>query len=155
MEFILSSRDMITIELDIMNSHPEYNLLSDGKKYLTKEDMMEEHDEGNELEKERYLIKYEDQYIGIIDFIMENPRDQMPWLGLLIIHKDWNNKSLAKLALSKYVEIMRSRNISEVRLGCYAENTKGIHFWKNNGFIKIKEVILNEKQLWIMSKLLD
>ncbi len=35
------------------------------------------------------LIKFDDTYIGILDYLMENPNDHCPWLGLLMIHGDY------------------------------------------------------------------
>ncbi|MGA9226550.1 MAG: GNAT family N-acetyltransferase [Mesobacillus sp.] len=152
MEFYKSNKEMISIEMEIMNSHPDYNLLADGKKFLAEVDLLEEHEEEEELDKERYLLKVEDAFIGIIDFILENPRDMKPWLGLLIIHKDWTQKSFAGKALAKYEELMRSRDINEVRLGCFTANTTGMKFWERNGFQKVKEISYQEKPLWIMEK---
>jgi RimJ/RimL family protein N-acetyltransferase len=155
MEFIRSNKEMIPIEMEIMNSHPEYNLLADGKRILTEEDMLEEHDEGNDLEKERYLLKEGENYIGIIDFIMLNPRDQKPWLGLLIIHRDWTRQSYAEKALAIYEDMMRSRNSKEVRLGCFAANSQGMSFWKKQGFTKIKEITYRDQPLWILEMALS
>jgi RimJ/RimL family protein N-acetyltransferase len=152
LEFYKSNIEMIQIEMEIMNSHPEYNLLADGKKFLAVEDLLEEHEEEEELDKERYLIKVDDAYIGIIDFIMENPRDKMPWLGLLIIHRDWTRKTYAEMALAIYEGLMRNRNINEVRLGCFAENLAGISFWEKHGFTKLKEISYRDKPLWVMEK---
>lgn len=152
MEFYESNRDLIMIEREIMNTHPEYNLLADEKKFLTEEDLLEEHEEADGLDKERYLIKVDDDFIGIIDFIMENPRDKKPWLGLLIIRKDWTRKSFAGKALSKYEELMRGRNITEVRLGCFTDNSTGMQFWEKNDFQKVEEISFKEKPLWIMEK---
>ncbi|MEH7884955.1 GNAT family N-acetyltransferase [Bacillus sp. JJ1609] len=152
MEFYKSNKEMISIEMEIMNSHPDYNLLADGKRFLADEDLLEEHEEEEELDKERYLLKVDDAFIGIIDFIMENPRDKKPWLGLLIIHNDWTQKSFAGKALAIYEELMRSRNIKEVRLGCFTANTTGMKFWERNGFHKVKEISYREKPLWIMEK---
>lgn len=153
MEFIKSNKDLIPSEMEIMNSHPDYNLLSEGKAVLTYEDLIEEHEE--ELEKERYVIKVENDMIGIIDFIMENPRDHKPWLGLLIIHKTWTGHSYAKQALKKYEDLMRERNVFAVRLGCLTENINGMSFWQQNGFQNVKEISFRKKPLWIMEKKLE
>jgi GNAT superfamily N-acetyltransferase len=155
MEFIRSNKEMIPIEMEIMNSHPEYNLLADGKRILSQEDLLEEHDEGSDLEKERYLLKVGENYIGIIDFIMLNPRDQKPWLGLLIIHRDWTRQSYAEKALTIYEDMMRIRGINEVRLGCFEANSPGLSFWEKQGFTRIKEITYRDQPLWILEKALS
>ncbi|QOR65989.1 hypothetical protein IM538_19620 [Cytobacillus suaedae] len=48
-----------------MNSNPSFNLISTGKKILTYEDVLTEHEESTNIEKERYLIIYKNAYIGI------------------------------------------------------------------------------------------
>ncbi|WP_170169047.1 GNAT family N-acetyltransferase [Mesobacillus subterraneus] len=155
MEFVTSNKEMIPFELKIMNSHPEYNLLAEGKRILTDEDMLEEHEEGKELAKERYLMKVEEDYIGIIDFVMRNPRDEKPWLGLLIIHQSWSRQGKAEKALAIYEDMMKERGIREVRLGCFEANAAGLAFWEKTGFQRVKKIEFREKPLWIMEKALN
>ncbi|HYK74560.1 MAG TPA: GNAT family N-acetyltransferase [Pseudoneobacillus sp.] len=152
MEFIKTNTQFISIEMEIMNSHPDYLLLSDGKNQLSYEDLLEEHLEEEELDKERYLIKEEDNYVGIIDYIMENPNDKKPWLGLLIIRKEFTNMSLAKKAYGIYEMTMKNRGIQEVYLGCYKDNHNGLKFWKKNGFSILKEINYNEKPFYVLEK---
>ncbi|CAM3799220.1 GNAT family N-acetyltransferase [Mesobacillus thioparans] len=152
MKFIKSSKDRISEEMEIMNSHPDYNLLADGKRILDEKDLLEEHEEDKDLKKERYLIELEGKSIGIIDFIMKNPRDGKPWLGLMIIHRAWTRKALAEKALSAYEEMMKERGITEVRLGCFAANQPGLSFWKKHGFKQVKQIEFREQPLWIMEK---
>ncbi|WP_079508941.1 GNAT family N-acetyltransferase [Mesobacillus jeotgali] len=152
MKFEQSSQEKIQIEMGIMNSQPDYNLLSDSKRILDEKDLLAEHEEGKEFEKERYLIEVKGKYIGIIDFIMSNPRDGKPWLGLMIIHKDWSRKGLAEKALSMYEEMMMNRGITEVRLGCFTANKPGLSFWTKMGYQQIKRIQFRDKPLWIMEK---
>lgn len=152
MILVESNKTYIPIELNIMNSHPEHNLISDGKEILTEQDMLEEHEEGKELDKERYLVKVKNDFIGIIDFIMENPRDQKPWLGLFIIHQDWVGKEYTKQAYLLYEDLMKSREVNTVRLGCFKGNTRGMNFWKKQGFTEVKEIEYKGKPMFIMEK---
>jgi RimJ/RimL family protein N-acetyltransferase len=152
MEFVKSTIEMIPVEMEIMNSHPEYNLLSDGKRHLGEEDLLEEHLEKNDLDKERYLIQVGHDYIGIIDYIMHNPKDGKPWIGLLVIHNDWTEKSFAKQALEIYEHTMKTSGITEIRLGCFTENLRGMRFWAKQGFIKLNEITYNEQPLWVLEK---
>lgn len=152
MEFIRSSKDTILAEMEIMNSQQEYNLLADGKKVLNEEDLLSEQEEKKELGKERYLIKEEGHLVGIIDFIMENPRDQKPWLGLMIIDRKWTRNSYGAAALAKYEQMMRERGIKEVRLGCLTENVSGMAFWEKQNFRKLEEITFRDKPLWVMEK---
>lgn len=152
MNFVKSSQEKISVEMEIMNSHPDYNLLADGKRILDEQDLLKEHEEGNDLNKERFLIEEKGEYIGIIDFIMKNPRDGKPWLGLLIIHKLWIRQALAEKALAMYEAMMIKRGITEVRLGCFAANQPGLSFWTKQGFIRVKQIEFRDKPLWILEK---
>lgn len=152
MEFIRSGKETILAEMEIMNSQPEYNLLADGKKVLDEEDLLSEQEEKKELGKERYLIKAGEHLVGIIDFIMENPRDHKPWLGLLIIDRKWSRKSVGAAALAKYEQMMRERGIKEVRLGCFTDNVIGMAFWEKQNFRKVEEITFRGKPLWVMEK---
>lgn len=150
MKLVISNKSMIPIELEIMNSQPEFNLLSVGKEQLTEKEILEEHEE--ELEKERYLIEENGKYIGILEFIMRNPKDEKPWLGLLIIHKAWTKQSYAQQAFDTYIGIMKERNVKEVRLGCLEGNDPGQRFWDRNGFVRVKKTLYNNRPLWILEK---
>lgn len=152
MEFVKSGRNTILAEIEIMNSQPEYNLLADGKEVLDEDDLLEEQEEKKELGKERYLIKVGNRLVGIMDFIMENPRDQKPWLGLMIIHRNWTRKSYGAAALAMYEEMMRERGIKEIRLGCLTDNTTGMAFWEKHKFNRVEEIIFRDKPLWVMEK---
>ncbi|MFE7061390.1 GNAT family N-acetyltransferase [Sutcliffiella sp. NPDC057660] len=151
LEMMVSGKSFIKEELEIMNSQPKYNILSDGKPQLDMKDILTEH-EDDEVEKERYLLKWKGKHIGIIDFTMYNPKDGFPWLGLLLIHKSFEGQGLAKEAYQHYEKLMTNRRVSAVRLGCYKDNNRGLDFWGRLGFRKIKEVQYKEKPLLVMEK---
>ncbi|WP_417900751.1 GNAT family N-acetyltransferase [Bacillus haimaensis] len=151
LELMVSGKSFINEEMEIMNSQPDYNLLSDGKPSLDMKDILTEHEEG-EVEKERYLLKWKGKHIGIIDFTMYNPKDEFPWLGLLLVHKSFEGQGLAKKAYLLYEKLMTNRGVPAVRLGCYKDNTRGLRFWQRLGFRKIKEVLYKEKPLLVMEK---
>ncbi len=149
--FIKSDASFLEIELDIMNSQPEYNLISSGKEKLTLHDIRKEHME-EKVEKERYIISWEGIPVGIIDFTMSNPKDRYPWLGLFIIHTDWKRQGIAQIAYQHYENMMRGRQVKTVRLGCLEENEKGLHYWRKLGFCVVKKVFYRDKPLLIMEK---
>ncbi|MFB6469376.1 GNAT family N-acetyltransferase [Cytobacillus sp. Hz8] len=151
MEWIKSSLEYVSIELEILNSQPAFNLLSDNKTQLTADDLRKEF-QSHPFEKERYLIQLNGEYAGIVDFVMENPKDHMPWLGLFIFHQKYEGKGLASQAYKIYEGMMIERGVSIIRLGCFQDNKKGLHFWEKHHFKKIKLVEFNEKPLWILEK---
>ncbi|MFE8703252.1 GNAT family N-acetyltransferase [Cytobacillus sp. FJAT-54145] len=154
MKFIKSNKTYIPIELAIMNSQPEHNLVSEDRELLTDEDLLEEHEEHKD-KKERYLISLDDEFIGIVDFIMENPRDLKPWLGLFIVHKNWEGKGVAQEAYTWYENLMKARGVGEVRLGCFKNNLKGLTFWRRQKYEIVKEIDFKEKPMFVLEKKLS
>ncbi|CAG9619935.1 GNAT family N-acetyltransferase [Sutcliffiella rhizosphaerae] len=152
--FIKSEESLIEVELEIMNSQPSYNLISSGRATLTTYDIIKEQKE-EKLEKERYVIKWMDHYVGIIDFTLKNPKDGFPWLGLFLIHSDWENRGIAKKAYSLYESMMVAKKVNTIRLGCFEENKKGKRYWEKLGFDVQKSVFYKEKPLLIMQKKLS
>lgn len=82
--FIQNDRKFISIEKEIMNSNREYNAIAYGKQILEDKDILATFNEADELQIERYLVKEDKDYIAILDYGMSSPRQQKPWLSLLI-----------------------------------------------------------------------
>ncbi len=55
--FHKNDRTFVEIEKDIMNSNQEYNLIAYDQKVLGNEDILAIHEETEELQVERYLVK--------------------------------------------------------------------------------------------------
>lgn len=78
--------------------------------------------------------------VGIIDIIMDFP-DCGEWmLGLLMIEPEERNNGLGKLAHESLVKWGVSLGAKSFRIGVISDNIKGIKFWSNLGYVKIKEV---------------
>jgi len=155
--FVKSSLNMINIEMDIINSNKYFNLLSKGKEELTIEEITKEINQSIEIGAERYLIKDEDEYVGIIEFLMRNPNDGYPWLGLLVIKKELQHKGYGDQSLKEFYKFMQARNIRTFRIGVIIDNEAAHKFWRKHGFRELsktsttigdkKEVIMYEKNM--------
>ncbi|WP_240186278.1 hypothetical protein [Lysinibacillus fusiformis] len=55
--FLKNDMKLVETEKDIMNSNQEYNLIAYDKKVLRNEDILDIHEETEELQIERYLVK--------------------------------------------------------------------------------------------------
>lgn len=137
-------------ELEVMNSNPLYNRISEDKSFLTEADILKEHED--EIEKERYIATSEGSPIAIVDFTMCNPRDKNPWLGLFILHKNAQNKGYAQAIYSEYEELMIKRHVKEVHLGCLVKNEPGIRFWGSLGYSIYQEIDFKGKPLYCLKK---
>ncbi|MGG3738426.1 hypothetical protein [Aeribacillus pallidus] len=67
----------LEVELDIMNSNPAYNIISKDREKIDEEDIRNEYLECKRLNTERLLVKQNDAYIGLIDYCLENPSDNL------------------------------------------------------------------------------
>jgi RimJ/RimL family protein N-acetyltransferase len=125
-------KETLYIALEMINSNPEYNRFENGKEARTLADMEEEFLNPNTISA---FIKLDDTYIGIIDYLLENPKDHYPWLGLLLIHADYQGYGLGSQAVAVYENEMRKRGKKSVRIGVLKENTKAQRFWESLGFV--------------------
>jgi RimJ/RimL family protein N-acetyltransferase len=121
----------LTIVQEIVHSNNSYNLLENGRETRTTEELREEF--LNSKTKSMF-IKLDNSYIGVIDYLDENPKDGFPWLGLLMIHKDQQGKGYAKQAYAKYECELLHTGKSAVRLGVLKGNSKAKQFWESVGF---------------------
>lgn len=132
------SSETLYIALEIINSNSEYNVFENGAKTRTINEI------GEELLNpmtESLLIMLDDTYIGVMDYLMENPKDGCPWLGLLMIHGDYQGYGFGTQAYALYENMMLERGIPKIRIGVIKENVKAHHFWKSLGFTFFKSTM--------------
>lgn len=94
--FLKNDMKFVETEKNIMNSNQEYNLIAYDKKVLGNEDILDIHEETEELQIERYLVKKGDDFIAILDYGLSSPRHQKPWISLLAVHKKYQGLGYAK-----------------------------------------------------------
>jgi GNAT superfamily N-acetyltransferase len=125
------TEELLDIVLDIVNSNSHYNILENGKPVRTMEEVRIEF---LNQDTESYLISVENRYIGIIDFLKNNPNDNCPWIGLLMIHGNYHSKGYGRAAYHTFEEILRRRGFDKVRIGVLSDNTGAKIFWTSLGF---------------------
>lgn len=132
MIFELITPRSLEIAISIVNSNPSYNVLENGRPSRTRQEVSSEF---LNTSTESYLIKYDDKYIGVIDFLKNNPKDNYPWIGLLMIHQDYHSKGYGKKVYLAFEEKIINQNPgNRVRLGVLKNNKKAIKFWECLGF---------------------
>ncbi|WP_147535748.1 GNAT family N-acetyltransferase [Bacillus marasmi] len=122
---------LIELALEIVNSNRRYNILENGHPIRSIEEVRKEFLNPN---TESFLILYKNEYIGLIDFLANNPNDNHPWLGLLMIHKDYHSLGYGKMAYAAFEEKLKQENYDNVRIGVLQKNLKAQAFWKSLGF---------------------
>jgi RimJ/RimL family protein N-acetyltransferase len=153
LSLVRSSIDFVEIEEVIVNSNTFFNLISKNKEKLSTEEIAEEITNAMNIGAERYLIKHNHEYVGILEYLLINPSDQSTWLGLLLIKKELQAHGYGLKSLQLFNEIMKEKGIAKYRIGVISENTPAHYFWNKHGFIKVdstinddqKEIVIYEK----------
>ncbi|WP_187442030.1 GNAT family N-acetyltransferase [Sutcliffiella horikoshii] len=132
MIFELITLKSLEIARDIVNSNPSYNVLENGHPSRTIEEVSNEF---LNTFTESYLVKWEEEYIGVIDFLKNNPKDNHPWIGLLMIHHNYHSRGYGKKVYLSFEEkIISQHSWKCVRLGVLKNNKKAREFWESMGF---------------------
>lgn len=144
------TKETLYIALEIINSNPYYNVVENGRDQRGLEEIEEEF--LNPVTTSVF-IKLDDTYIGVMDYLMENPKDQSPWLGLLMIHGDYQGFGFGTQAYALYESDIRKRGLVRTRIGVIRENVKAKQFWDSLGFLYIKTALSeNGKEIFVYEK---
>ncbi|MFC0524454.1 GNAT family N-acetyltransferase [Pontibacillus salicampi] len=135
--------ETLYIAQEMVNSVPEYNRMEVGRDVRSMEEIREEFLQDK---TETYFIKLEDTYIGVLDYLSQNPKDGYPWLGLLLIHRDYQGFSYGLQAYHTFEEELTRRGIRVLRLGVLHDNKRAFGFWKKTGFVYQHDAVTKEKQ---------
>jgi RimJ/RimL family protein N-acetyltransferase len=138
-EFQPVTLDRIGILKEIVNSNPEFNLLSDGHSELEDAEILEMYQSSKSQGAVMNFILDNGRPVGVIDYLMKNPSDKMPWLGLLMIHASYQGHGYAVAAFNEYERLMRNEGAECIRLGVIKGNDRAMKFWRNRGFTFIQE----------------
>lgn len=125
------TEDLLEFVIEILNSNSHYNILENGRPFRTIEEARSEF--LNETTNS-YLIILENKYIGLIDFLKNNPKDNCPWIGLLMIHRDYHSMGYGKKAYFSFEKILKQQNFNSIRIGILKENIVAKKYWKSLGF---------------------
>jgi GNAT superfamily N-acetyltransferase len=144
------TKETLYIALEIINSNQTYNMIENGN---AQRELVEIEEEFLNPETISVFIKLDDTYIGVMDYLMENPKDQCPWLGLLMIHGDYQGFGFGSQVYTLYESEILNRGLQRVRLGVIKENAKANRFWESLGFLYIKTVLSeNGKEILVYEK---
>lgn len=72
--------------------------------------------------------------IGFLEYWEQAETDGKPWLGLLMIHRDYQRRGFGSEITKGFLRWAESRGWPEVRIGVLEENEKALAFWRSLGF---------------------
>ncbi|WP_240421770.1 GNAT family N-acetyltransferase [Paenibacillus periandrae] len=139
------SSENLEIQKAIMNSQPLFNRLVVGKELLTVEDIIEENQKNVEYGEKLFHLKKDNEHVGLVTYLPQNPHDNCTWIGLLIIHNEHERNGIGTIAIELLEEKLKERKINRVRLCVQNGNIKGASFWNKHGFNKINSGFDNHK----------
>lgn len=145
-------KETLFIAHEIVNSNSQYNRIENGNETRTFAEVEKEFFNESKIS---VFVKLDDTYIGIIDFMEENPNDHYPWLGLLMIHSTYQGYGFGFQAYILYESSLIQQGIGLIRLGVLKGNERAQAFWESVGFHSFKtvtgqnnhEIICYEKRL--------
>ena len=125
------TEDLLEIVLEIINSNSSYNILENGNSFRSIEEVKREF---LNQDTESYIVIFENKYVGIIDFLKNNPKDNCPWIGLFMIHEAYHSMGYGKKVYDYFEEKLKQQNYKKIRIGILQKNIVGKKFWTSLGF---------------------
>ncbi len=139
------------IAKEMMNSNSAYNILENGHPTRSDEEIQKEF---NRPKTVSLLIKADDTYIGVVNYMPKNPTDNHTWIGLFLIHGDYHGFGYGTMAYAALEELFHQDEIPTIRLGVLENNTGAKRFWERNGYVSYQVTKWNNKNVQCYEKVL-
>lgn len=152
--FQVIKEDELALVKEIYDANQLLNEITHGLSYTPEHVIVQDYQETQKSGGFSYALveTNSDQIIGYIQFILHNPKDQKPWLGLLLIHPTVHGKGYGKEFIESFVSWLASNQYTSLRLGVLVDNTPAIPFYQKVGFKQVKEIIYDEKPAYIFER---
>ena len=109
-------------------------------------------------QKNYRLISFNDQILGIVDYLIDYPEKDTILIGLFIIKNDKQKQGLGTKIFRYLEKSFKNKKFLKIRIGVLVDNEIGLSFWKKQNFKEIerkflkfekskKEVIVMEKEI--------
>ncbi|WP_338935652.1 GNAT family N-acetyltransferase [Fusobacterium polymorphum] len=109
-------------------------------------------------QKNYRLISFNDEILGVVDFLTDYPEKDTILIGLFIIKNDKQKQGLGTKIFRYLEKSFKNKKFLKIRIGVLANNEIGLSFWKKQNFKEIerkflkfekskKEVIVMEKEI--------
>ncbi|CAM5793184.1 MULTISPECIES: GNAT family N-acetyltransferase [Brevibacillus] len=133
--------------LSVYNSNPDYMEYAYGKREVTVQTVESDHAENLAMEDSYSILlrsRSTRDLVGIAQFILRNPRDGNPWLGLIMLHKDHQGKGYAQHFLDTLIAWYKENGYTSLHLGVLDKNRGVVPFYEKCGF-RVYEERMTEK----------
>ena len=109
-------------------------------------------------QKNYRLISFNDEILGVVDFLTDYPEKDTILIGFFIIKNDKQKQGLGTRIFRYLENLFKDKKFLKIRIGVLVDNEIGLSFWKKQNFKEIerkflkfekskKEVIVMEKEI--------
>ena len=106
-------------------------------------------------QKNYRLISFNDEILGVVDFLSDYPEKDTILIGLFIIKNDKQKQGLGTKIFRYLEKSFKNKKFLKIRIGVLVDNEIGLSFWKKQNIKEIerkfekseKEVIVMEKEI--------
>jgi len=123
--------------LSVYNSNPDYLEIAEGARTVSLETVEKDHREHLAYADAHHFTMREKEssaVIGISQFILCNPNDGFPWLGLIMLHSSRQKRGYAREFMEVLLDWIRVNGYPELRLGVLERNRSVVPFYERLGF---------------------
>ena len=107
-------------------------------------------------QKNYRLISFNDEILGVVDFLSDYPEKDTILIGLFIIKNDKQKQGLGTKIFRYLEELFKNKKFLKIRIGVLVDNEIGLSFWKKQNFKEIERKFLkfekSEKEVIVMEK---
>ncbi|MGM9986655.1 MAG: GNAT family N-acetyltransferase [Bacillaceae bacterium] len=147
-QFEKITRSRMDVIREVVNSNPVYNEFELGEQLRTDEQLEEAFFQ--EL-THSYFIKLDDTYVGIVNY-MENLEDTSIWIGMFIIHRDYQGFGIGTNAYYMFEQFLKEKGFQRIHLIVGDGYECGIRFWKGVGFSQGESYKVDESKTMRLEK---
>ncbi|MGE5704305.1 MAG: N-acetyltransferase family protein [Clostridia bacterium] len=124
--------------LPIYNSNPAFMQMSEGSPVVTIDTVRKDYRETQELTGP-YCMGFREKagdgtLIGLAQFILDNPRDHNPWLGLLMILQEKQRRGYAVEFLAILHAWLKENEFANLHLAVLEQNQRVVSFYESCGY---------------------
>ena len=109
-------------------------------------------------QKNYRLISFNNEILGVIDYLTDYPEKDTILIGFFIIKNDKQKQGLGTRIFRYLENLFKDKKFLKIRIGVLVDNEIGLSFWKKQNFKEIerkflkfekskKEVIVMEKEI--------
>ncbi len=107
-------------------------------------------------QKNYSLISFNDEILGVVDYLTDYPEKDTILIGFFIIKNDKQKQGFGTKIFRYLENLFKNKKFFKIRIGVLVDNEIGLSFWKKQNFKEIERKFLkfekSEKEVIVMEK---